>query len=146
MTAPVLVFGFGNPSRGDDALGPEFVRRLEARSPERLARGELEVLTDYQLQVEHVLDLRDRERVYFVDAGAVGTEVEMRAVQAAKDASFTTHLLSPQALLHTYEQVEQKTAPSAWLITIPGEHFELGAPLSESAARHLEEALALFNG
>ena len=37
----------------------------------------------------------------------------MRPVQAAKDASFTTHLLSPQALLHTYEQVEQKTAPSA---------------------------------
>ncbi len=146
MTAPVLVFGFGNPSRGDDALGPEFVRRLEARFPNELARGELEVLTDYQLQVEHALDLRDRQRVYFVDAGAVGTAVELRPVEAAKDASFTTHLLSPQALLHTFEQVEQRAAPRAWLLTIPGEDFELGAPMSASAARHLEEALALFTG
>lgn len=146
MTAPVLVFGFGNPSRGDDALGPEFVRRLEARFPDELARGELEVLTDYQLQVEHALDLRDRQRVYFVDAGAAGTAVELRPLEAARDASFTTHLLSPQALLHTFEQVEQRAAPSAWLITIPGETFELGAPMSASAARHLEEALTLFTG
>ena len=146
MTAPVLVFGFGNPSRGDDALGPEFVRRLEARFPGELARGELEVLTDYQLQVEHSLDLRDRQRVYFVDAGAAGGAVEIRSVAAAKDASFTTHLLSPQALLHTYEQVEARSAPRAWLITIPGENFELGAPLSAAAQRHLEQALALFNG
>lgn len=146
MTAPVLVFGFGNPSRGDDALGPEFVRRLEERFAGALARGELEVLTDFQLQVEHALDLRDRQRVYFVDASTAGGEVEMHAVTAAKDASFTTHLLSPQALLHTFEQVENRAAPRAWLITIPGETFELGEPMSEAAALHLEQALALFNG
>jgi Ni,Fe-hydrogenase maturation factor len=27
-----LVFGVGNPSRGDDALGPLFIERLEAWS------------------------------------------------------------------------------------------------------------------
>ena len=27
---PVLVFGWGNPSRGDDALGPLFVDAIEA--------------------------------------------------------------------------------------------------------------------
>ena len=28
--APVLIVGYGNPGRGDDALGPELVARLEA--------------------------------------------------------------------------------------------------------------------
>ena len=145
MTAPVLIFGYGNPARGDDALGPEFIRRVEARFAAELARGDLEVLTDYQLQVEHVLDLRARERVYFVDAIAGGERVEVRAVVPERDASFTTHLLSPAALLHTYEQIEHHSAPSAWLITIPGEDFELGAPMSESAQRYLEQALASWS-
>ena len=30
MTAPLLVFGWGNASRGDDALGPLFVQQLSA--------------------------------------------------------------------------------------------------------------------
>ena len=31
---PVLIFTWGNPSRGDDALGPLFLERLEARAPD----------------------------------------------------------------------------------------------------------------
>ncbi|WP_462320608.1 hydrogenase maturation protease [Halochromatium sp.] len=67
---PVLVFGYGNPSRGDDALGPRLIERLQGLQD----RGQLpgvELLTDFQLQIEHVLDLVGRERVIFVDA-AVG--------------------------------------------------------------------------
>jgi len=67
VPAPLLVFGWGNVSRGDDALGPLFVQRL----PEMLdaaQRDRVELLEDYQLQVEHTLDLADRERVLFVDA------------------------------------------------------------------------------
>ena len=29
MTAPIVVFAVGNPSRGDDAIGPELCARLE---------------------------------------------------------------------------------------------------------------------
>ena len=31
MTAPLLVFGWGNASRGDDALGPLLIERLRER-------------------------------------------------------------------------------------------------------------------
>ena len=64
MTAPTLVFGWGNASRGDDALGPLFIERLRA-----LALPGVECLDDYQLQPEHALDLIGRERVLFIDAG-----------------------------------------------------------------------------
>lgn len=147
--APLLVFGFGNPSRGDDALGPEFVRRAEVRFSEAIVHGALEVLTDYQLQVEHVLNLEGRERVYFVDAGASATEPQPQGysvtrVAGACDASFTTHLLSPAALLHIYGAVVESKAPECWLIAIAGHQFELGAPMSPEAEANLTAALEAF--
>ena len=143
MTAPVLVFGYGNPSRGDDALGPEFVRRLEMRCADAIAGGTLEVLTDFQLQVEHALDLRGREQVYFVDAtteaGAPGYAV--RPVVAAHDVAYTTHALSPAALLQTYAAVVGGPAPAAFVIAIRGSQFELGEAMSADAELRLAAAL-----
>ncbi|MBL9110068.1 MAG: hypothetical protein JNM74_12375, partial [Myxococcales bacterium] len=53
--APVLVIGIGNPSRGDDALGPAVVARLEELLRAELAGGQVETLVDFQLQIEHTL-------------------------------------------------------------------------------------------
>lgn len=133
MTAPVLVIGYGNPSRGDDALGPEFVDRLAQRFARQIDDGELEVLTDFQPQVEHALDLRGRQRVFFVDASVSGAAFEVHPVLAQRDSTYTTHLLSPGAVLFTYSEVERREPPAAWIIAIRGEKFELGEPLSEPA-------------
>jgi hypothetical protein len=67
MTAPLLVFGWGNASRGDDALGPLFVQQLGSLAGAS-AGVQVDFLEDYQLQIEHALDLACRERVLFVDA------------------------------------------------------------------------------
>ena len=66
--APLLVLGVGNPSRGDDALGPLFIERLAGALATHVASGAVELLTDYQLSIEHALDLAGRSRVVFVDA------------------------------------------------------------------------------
>jgi Ni,Fe-hydrogenase maturation factor len=58
-----LVIGIGNPSRGDDAVGPLAVERLDA-----LNLPDVEFLTDFQLQVEYLLDVEGREEVIFIDA------------------------------------------------------------------------------
>ena len=42
--APLLVIGIGNPSRGDDAIGPLAIERLGA-----LGLPDTELLTDFQL-------------------------------------------------------------------------------------------------
>ena len=57
--------GWGNRSRGDDALGPLCVERLRDAMAQR---EDIEFLDDYQLMVEHVLDLHGRTRVLLVDA------------------------------------------------------------------------------
>lgn len=146
MAAPILVFGYGNPSRGDDALGPEFVRRLEVRCADAMARGALEVLTDFQLQVEHALDLKGREAVYFVDATAApnAPPFEVRPVVPASGVAFTTHAQSPEALLRTFGDVLKARAPEAFVIAIRGGRFELGEALSAEAEGNLEAALDDF--
>ncbi len=142
MTAPVLIFGWGNPSRGDDALGPLFAEHfadLAGRHPEW---GEVECLTDFQLQVEHALDLQGRRRVLFVDASLdAPAPCSLQRIEAARDDSFTTHAMSPQAVLKVFADIDDGMPPPCWLLAIRGERYELGEGLSAEAAQNLPAAL-----
>lgn len=144
--ARLLVFGWGNPSRGDDALGPLFIEQLSARLG--AAEGvEVECLTDFQLQVEHALDLADRARVLFVDASLnCAAPFEVSTLQSAQDASFTTHAMSPVAVMHVFRQLHGRAPPPCTLLAIRGERFELGEPPSASALSNLASALAWSRG
>jgi hydrogenase maturation protease len=138
VTAALLVFGWGNPSRGDDALGPLFVERFE-----ELNLPDVECLTDFQLQVEHALDLAGRRQILFVDASIdVAAPFAVTPIGPLKDASFSTHAMSPQAVLEVYRELTEEEPPPAGLLAIRGERFELGEPLSEAAADHLDAAVA----
>ncbi len=141
--APLLVFGWGNPGRGDDALGPLLVEQLADRAQAQLPAGRLECLTDFQLQVEHALDLVGRERALFVDA-AIGlqTPFEVRSVVPAPVAGFTTHALAPEALLQVYTELERREPPPCTLLAIRAQRFELGEAPGEQALADLALALA----
>ena len=135
--APLLVLAVGNPSRGDDALGPLAAQRLA-----ELALPGVEVLTDFQLQVEHALDLLGRSAVVFVDAAAGGeAPYELRPLAPAADASHTSHSLSPAAVLDAYRRLTGSEPPPARLLAIRGHEFALGAPLSRAASANLRAAL-----
>jgi hydrogenase maturation protease len=137
--AKLLLFGYGNPGRGDDALGPELIERI---SELRLAG--VECLNDMQLQVEHVTDLHGRDRVLFVDADmSCADPFHFSEVSAIKDDSYTSHAMSPSALLHAYRQVYKKSPPPTFLLRIRGYDFGLGAPLSDRASANLEAAARL---
>lgn len=139
--APLLVFGWGNASRGDDALGPLFVERLRERLGDA-AEEQVQLLDDYQLQVEHALDLVGRQRVLFVDASLSCTApFEATPLQPRRDASFSSHAMSPQALLQVYVELHGRAPPPATLLAIRGERFELGEPPGEAALRNLDAAL-----
>jgi len=142
-TTRLLVLGWGNPSRGDDALGPELVRRLEALALERSEWRDYEFLTDFQLNPEHAMDLAQRDLVLFADASVEAqAPFSFSRLQPVQDRSFTSHALSPSAVLAVYHQVYGSEPPDAYLLAIRGETFELGEPMSAAARRHLEAALA----
>jgi len=136
--APVLVLAIGNPSRGDDALGPLAAQRLT-----ELDLPGVEVLTDFQLQVEHALDLLGRRLVVFVDAAASGSgPFELRPLEPRADVRHTSHSLSPAAVLDAYLRLTGTAPPSSRLLAIRGYGFELGAPLTAAASANLQGALA----
>jgi hydrogenase maturation protease len=143
------VFACGNPSRGDDALGPALLERLARRQ----AQGNLadcDLLTDFQLQVEHALDLVGRELVIFVDASLSGHEpYAFTPVTPEPALTYSTHEMTPGAVLHTYARLAPQIAPGpcpkAWLLAIRGYRFELGEGLSAAALTNLDAAAAFLD-
>lgn len=137
MSVPkLLILGYGNPGRGDDALGPELVDAIEAE-----ALPGIECQHDMQLQVEYVTDLQDRDLILFVDADASCPEpFHFSQIFAEKDDSYTSHAMTPHAVLHAYKQVFGVNAPPSFLLRIRGYQFELGESLSEEATGNLNAA------
>jgi len=133
----ILLFGYGNPGRGDDALGPLLIEAIE-----REAYPQLECLHDMQLQVEHVTDLKQRKLIMFVDAD-MSCEAPFAYSRATpeKDGSYTSHAMTPAALLHAYRQVYGKDSPPAFILRIRGYDFGLGDMLSNQAAANLTDAI-----
>lgn len=143
MTAALLVIAVGNRSRGDDALGPLLLDALRGE-----AHGEVELLEEFQLQVEHALDLLGRRAVLFVDASRapVAGGAALGPLAAQRGHPPASHALAPAAVLGVYAQVRGEPAPPAWLLAIQGEAFGLGEGLSAAAERHLALALAHARG
>ena len=138
MTASTLVFAWGNPARGDDALGPLFAEAIEA-----LQLPDVECLTDFQLQVEHALDLQGRQRVLFVDASlSAPAPFGVQTLAPLHDESFSSHAMSPAAVLQVYCDVLKRPPPPAQLLAIQGVQWELGIAPSATARENLAAALA----
>ncbi len=159
MVVPWLVLAVGNPSRGDDALGPELIERLSLAES---AASDVEFLIDFQLQVEHALDLKGRHGVLFVDAARPGVVARCRPSNSASVADIhgkpdgviivsiaaddqvppASHALKAEAVLHVARQLDGEVPP-AWQLAIEGHSFGLGEELSEVAEQHLNHAIDL---
>lgn len=140
--APLLVLGWGNPGRGDDALGPLLVERLLAQAADLAERGVLEGLTDFQLQIEHALDVAGRRHVLFVDAARdLAEPFAVRPLAPRAAPTPFTHALAPEALLHVAERLHGQ-APPATLLALRAHRFDFGAQPSDVAAQALQAGLA----
>ena len=145
--APVLVFTYGNPSRGDDALGPAMYDLLEEYQHETGKLEQVDLLTDFQLQIEHAVDLEQRKLVIFVDAGVSSPEpYGFDELQAERDESYTTHAMSPVAVLDVFRQINRCDPPLTFLLTIRAYEFGLGQTISEQADKNLQQAFEFIAG
>jgi len=145
LKAPIVIFACGNPSRGDDALGPLLLERLQDwLDAEVLAEG-FELIGDFQLNIEHALDLVGRRLALFIDAGS-GTPAPFvfREAVASDRATHSTHALPPESVLAILSRVSVSAPPPAFVLCVRGERFELGEGLSESATFNAERAFDLL--
>jgi hydrogenase maturation protease len=145
MSAPVVVFAVGNPSRGDDAIGPELCGRLEKWLEIEGLADQVDLIEDFQLQIEHVLDLQGRQLALFIDAGEnTAAPYTFKQIAPATGIAHTTHELPPEAVLQVYLQTEGCEPPPSFVLCVSGEKFELGEALTATASVHVEAAFDLL--
>ncbi|MBL8418686.1 MAG: homospermidine synthase, partial [Dechloromonas sp.] len=96
MTAPLVVFAVGNPSRGDDAIGPVICGRLAKWLENENLVDQVELIEDFQLNIEHALDLQGRELALFIDAGEnTPAPFIFARIYPSTATAHTTHALPP---------------------------------------------------
>lgn len=136
---PLLVYGIGNIGRQDDGLGPLLVDQLAALG----VPAGVTLESGYQLAPEDALLLSTHAAVVFVDATAVADArhpYALSVVAPASEVTFTTHLLSPGALLTLCRRL-YGTTPAAIALALPACSFEVNEPLSDDALACLGRAV-----
>jgi len=135
---PLVVFGWGNDARGDDGLGPLLLQRVT-----QAAWPEVSAIEDFQLQIEHALDLDGADLALFLDAGKdTPAPFTFGEIEPAPVPAPTTHALAPEAVLDVYARALGRSPPPAFTLCVRGERFELGEGLSSEASERLEAAWA----
>lgn len=140
-TEPALVvFAWGNASRGDDAIGPRMAEHMR-----EFAHPRVEVIEDHQLNIEHVTDIREHTPVLFIDASvALKHGYRIERVLPSDDGNFSTHAISPAALLNVYCETTKRPEPNAFLLHIAGRKFDLGDELSSEAEAAIRDACSFL--
>lgn len=145
MPPPVLILAICNESRGDDAVAPLLLREFGKWLEQNGLDEKFELLEDFQLQIEHAADLAGRELVLFMDAGMnTPAPYSFHRARARDERTAFSHAIAPEAVLSTYAQVYHQPPPPAFILCIPGEHFELGETLSPAAKQRMSSALDLL--
>jgi hydrogenase maturation protease len=136
----VLVYGYGNPGRQDDGLGPAVV---EALTPLGLEGVTLDA--NYQLNVEDAALVAEHDAVIFVDADATGPEpFWFGPIEPSPEASFSTHSVRPEAVL-ALARGALGGSTAGYVLGVRGYAFdEFGEELTDGARRNLAAALAFL--
>ena len=132
----VVVFGYGNPSRGDDAIGPFLLGRIDEDN-----HANITCIEDFQLQIDHALDLNEQDLALFIDAGIdTPAPFAFYEIEPTGELSHTSHALSPQTVLDVFVKINGKAPPPSFILCVKGKSFGLGEDISEIGTKNLEAA------
>jgi hydrogenase maturation protease len=138
--ADILLYGYGNPGRGDDGLGPAL-----AAAVEQMGLPGIDVDANYQLTVEDAAALADYGAVIFADASLEGPAPFWFARIDASGTGrlgWTSHSVSPAEVVALARDMFGSRGP-AYTLGIRGYAFaELDEGLSAQAEENLGKAIA----
>ncbi len=150
----LLVYGYGNPARQDDALGVCFAERCES---EFVGRSGYRVETNYQLNVEDAELISRFREVVFVDAAVPDHPPAASMIDAGDEEagfffyritpvntiSFSTHAMDPESVLGLCDELFGRV-PECRVMRIIGYEWEFDALPSPRALANLDNAWSYF--
>ena len=128
----VLIVGFGNPLRSDDAVGLHVVRRL--------ASAGYRVIETFQLAPELAEDIAAVRRVIFVDCQVGLAPGEIAVSPVGRNRHADTHLQTPEDLVRLASDV-YGAEPEAFLIGVGPAFLEMGETLSPVVSAAVSRAI-----
>ena len=123
------IVGYGNRQRRDDGIGPYVVERLKGALQDL---KEVRLLALSQLRTDLIEDLREADRLVFVDATLENPEGgrQWRKLRPEiRNLPYLTHHVDPAFLLGLMDNLYHRRV-SAWLVSIHGSDFGFGEGLS----------------
>lgn len=139
---PALILACGNPLRGDDGLGGWMAAQVQ----EKFTSSQVEVVASHQFTPELAEPISTADTVIFLDcsakeeAGKVSLQV---MAPAEKLPRLISHHMHPASLLRLSQELYGRVPRLAYLITVGGKSFKIGAQLSDAVSDAAPEVLSL---
>ena len=144
MIAPILLYGYGNPSRGDDGLGPALVAALEKHPLEGVALD-----ANFQLSLEDAQTITEYGTVIFADASTTCQgpfTFEKIDENGNTVVGWTSHSMKPRQLVALANNLFQRRI-EAYELAIRGYEFgDFCEELSCEAKANLSQTLDFIRG
>lgn len=135
----IIVYGFGNPGRQDDGLGPALISRLESENIPGVKTD-----SNYQLNIEDALDISGFDIAIFVDASVNSEEpFSFYETDPSEEITFTTHSMSPQSVLALCNDL-YKSPVKAHILEIRGYGWDFEEGLTPEAEENCAAALSFL--
>lgn len=136
----ILIYGYGNPGRQDDALGNELIEKLEKWTAENHIQN-VDLDSNYQLNIEDAEAISGYDFVIFVDASEepINDLKFTRVNSSDAKIEFSMHAVSTSYVLDLCEKMYNKT-PKTYLLHIKGYEWEFQEPMTVKSLENLEKA------
>ncbi|MBN2348731.1 MAG: hydrogenase maturation protease [Bacteroidales bacterium] len=135
----ILVYGYGNPGRQDDALGVMLAERLEKWVAEFHIEG-VNIDSNYQLNIEDAATINNYDLVIFADASLnINKNYIFSEIIPNPKVEFTMHAVSPAFVLDLCQSLYGKI-PAAYLLQIKGYQWDFLEEITSDASSNLDSA------
>lgn len=135
----ILVYGYGNPGRQDDALGIMLAGEIEKWKVEQ-SLDSLEVDMNYQLNIEDAEKISNFHTVIFVDASVNEMDhFKMQKVIPDMKTDFSMHAVTPSFVTGLCQRIYGKL-PDVYQLEIRGYSWEFMQTVTKKALNNLQQA------
>ena len=136
----MLIYGYGNPGRQDDALANELIERIEVAKSKGEFAG-IDTDSNYQLNIEDAEIISKYETVIFVDASVEDIEdIAFTKVEPSDSkVEFSMHAVSTAFVLDLCKKMYE-VEPEVYLLHIKGYEWEFMEALTTGALANLDKA------
>lgn len=131
----MLVIGYGNDLRTDDAAGRHVATAIAADAPDHV-----EVRSVVQLTPEVAAELTGRRLVVFVDAAVDVEEVRVEHLDPRDTPPVTTHHLDPRGLLALRRHLGGPPPGQVVCVSVPAHDLQVGTTLTPATQASVDDA------